>query len=1287
LKFRAFVLSVACVLSLTACGGGGDSASASQETPTKTVVSNSTTITAAGSGKPSSTITVPAITTLQVVEPFNANKMTPVMTLKDGMNLVLADLPQTLNIEAVSADPAKTGSVTFLLEGPRRIHRTENKAIYTLADAFANIGLANNGLPEGSYVLWVTPYSGANGSGSPGETVSLTFTVSAIQPAPAPTEPLAPAEPSVPNVASVQLLEYVSTGKGLPVKPLTDGDTLILADLPNVVNIEAVSEDAANTGSVEFVLQGPRSISRVENTAIYTLADEFYNLDLAAGGLPEGNYTLQITPYAEANKSGAAGQTFSMSFSVNATHETVEIVEPVETVAPADPAVVPGIASFQIIEYTATNTFAPVRTLNDGDTLVLSELPNLINIEAVSEDVAQTGSVDFVLEGPVTLARSENTAIYTLADAFYNFDLAANALPEGQYTLSVTPYTGANKTGDVGQTVSINFTVQAIAANIPDISYVQLLEYVSSNQYTPLRTLTSGETLVLDQLPSVINIEAVSADPLGTGSVAFALEGPHSINRVENAAIYTMADAYYNLDLTANALPEGDYTLRVTPYTGLNQTGSAGRTFETRFSVAASAPVVAESPTQETILEPAPEPTPEPAPAPTTSVPPVTGTQILGKSTTGSLSLVRSLAHGDTIDLAQMPNVINIEAVSADPANTGSVAFELSGPTSLKRVENHAIYTAADALYNFNLSEGALPAGNYILRVTPYSGSNATGDAGATYQADFSVTGQPTPAPVANNDSYEGTANTTLTVDAASGVLGNDTAGVIATAEAYLAVQPSNGTLTLNLDGGFVYTPDYGFSGIDNFDYVLVDEDEKGGESTATVTLSIADPVLTDTSAGFTPIVASSDTRTVYVSSSEGLDTNNGLTIQAPVKTLNRAFSLVRAGYPDHVLLKRGDVWVDENLSGAKSGRSDAEPAVIAFYGESGGRPKLKTSGSSLSSSKLYHVNIMGLEIIAYKKNPADPAFDGSTSANIRMVGDFNDILFEDMKLRFVEFVIQGWNGGIPRNIQIRRSMILDKYSPGTSYTKNSRPSGIYTDYGEGLTVEDNLWDHNGWNAEVVGAGANMYNHNMYISEKGNIGNKIVVRNNIITRGSALGVHGRPGGLYENNFFGRNPIGLQMGYFLGPELAAGTIAYARNNVITEGLNMNRGIDACSDPNICTKAIWGLQVENLGQADVRVEGNIVSNRLFNHEGYVKGIRENAQAKYSNNIVYRWDTVDQGTTAGYPDPTRTLADYNASLGGERSFEAFIEAARSRGLQQWDTRYTAEAINNYIRAGFGR
>src|SRR5207248_1539905 len=77
--------------------------------------------------------------------------------------------------------------------------------------------------------------------------------------------------------------------------------------------------------------------------------------------------------------------------------------------------------------------------------------------------------------------------------------------------------------------------------------------------------------------------------------------------------------------------------------------------------------------------------------------------------------------------------------------------------------------------------------------------------------------------PVAANDAYSVNEDTKLTITA-PGVLGNDTdpdAGDTRTA--VLACGPANGTLTLNADGSFIYTPSANFNGTDSFKYQAKD--------------------------------------------------------------------------------------------------------------------------------------------------------------------------------------------------------------------------------------------------------------------------------------------------------------------------------------------------------------------------------------------------------------------------------------------------------------------------------
>lgn len=96
--------------------------------------------------------------------------------------------------------------------------------------------------------------------------------------------------------------------------------------------------------------------------------------------------------------------------------------------------------------------------------------------------------------------------------------------------------------------------------------------------------------------------------------------------------------------------------------------------------------------------------------------------------------------------------------------------------------------------------------------------------------------------PVANADSYRTHEDTPLTVDA-PGVLGNDTSVNGSPLSAVLGSNASNGTLTLNADGSFIYTPKAQFSGADSFTYQVNDGNASSNVVTVSLTVGIAPQV------------------------------------------------------------------------------------------------------------------------------------------------------------------------------------------------------------------------------------------------------------------------------------------------------------------------------------------------------------------------------------------------------------------------------------------------------------
>lgn len=92
--------------------------------------------------------------------------------------------------------------------------------------------------------------------------------------------------------------------------------------------------------------------------------------------------------------------------------------------------------------------------------------------------------------------------------------------------------------------------------------------------------------------------------------------------------------------------------------------------------------------------------------------------------------------------------------------------------------------------------------------------------------------------PIALNDSYDTRPNTTLTVPSL-GVLQNDT-DVESQLSAIQVSNPSHGTLALNSNGGFTYTPAQNFSGSDSFTYKA--NDGTADSSVATVFILVNTP-------------------------------------------------------------------------------------------------------------------------------------------------------------------------------------------------------------------------------------------------------------------------------------------------------------------------------------------------------------------------------------------------------------------------------------------------------------
>lgn len=387
--------------------------------------------------------------------------------------------------------------------------------------------------------------------------------------------------------------------------------------------------------------------------------------------------------------------------------------------------------------------------------------------------------------------------------------------------------------------------------------------------------------------------------------------------------------------------------------------------------------------------------------------------------------------------------------------------------------------------------------------------------------------------------------------------------------------------------------------------------------SDAAGTLAAASvPGLAADEPGWTRLQPSAGTRAVYVSSSSGDDRHDGRSPTSAKRTLAAGIALLRNRSPDWLLLRRGDAWNESLGQWTKSGRSPTEPMVVTGYGESPERPLLRTgagkglwtSAANSAPPTIESVSFIGLHLLA-------DGFQGTGDCDgIQLLQPVRHLLIEDCVVQGygTNLVFQGF-GGRHADITLRRSVIVDAFATHGA----GHPEGLYASQVDGLTIEENLFDHNGWSETHPNAGPDIFSHNLYI-DNGNT--KVVVRGNIISNASSHGMQLRCGGQAMDNLFVRNSIALSVGGGNDPE-RAGVQADVRLNVFLDGKDIDRG----------NPRGWALWFANIASGEV--SGNLIahdplSNLPFaltldgDHVGDERSSIGIHDLRITGNVFYDW-----------------------------------------------------------------
>lgn len=517
---------------------------------------------------------------------------------------------------------------------------------------------------------------------------------------------------------------------------------------------------------------------------------------------------------------------------------------------------------------------------------------------------------------------------------------------------------------------------------------------------------------------------------------------------------------------------------------------------------------------------------------------------------------------------------------------------------------------------------------------------------------------------------------------------------------------------------------------------------------------------------GWTQFTASSDTRIIYVSDTDGNDATAEFyapgdsevgsnpflpsgTVQA-YRTINAAKAALRNGFPDWILLKKGDTFTDQYFGLMNiNGKNASEPILIGSYGSSSERPRVLTGNNNLISftGAASHIAISGL----YAEPHTRAGNDEPSAINI-LNAPFNSFLVEDcyFNLFCIHIVVQDYSGSSSYShsgFTARRNTIVNGYKTGGG------GGGVYMHHIDNILFEENLIDHNGWSTTISGADATGFSHNTYFQSSCS---NLIFKDNIVSRASAVGIGARCGGIVENNLVLSNPRNLFVGSFDPSQInwpTEGVSGEVKHNVILgariepydpgNGITIDRvrdveisenivahftetgtyntaiGLDHIEDVTIRQNIVyrWGnnqtsgfdfatglqfgtnkqgvmlidsndIQLENSQAYCVNTNGSF-TNLTFRGNRYHNVVNAPdwfAAGNYTSWITASGETGSSQLDVAYPDPERNISTYLASIGESGGLEEFITLRKQLSKNNWDSRFTAMTVNDYIREGFG-
>ena len=453
-------------------------------------------------------------------------------------------------------------------------------------------------------------------------------------------------------------------------------------------------------------------------------------------------------------------------------------------------------------------------------------------------------------------------------------------------------------------------------------------------------------------------------------------------------------------------------------------------------------------------------------------------------------------------------------------------------------------------------------------------------------------------------------------------------------------------------------------------------------------------------------------------------DTNAGTDPAAPKLTLKWAWAALRDGYGDWLVMAQGATSTEgfSNLA-KRNGLSAQYPIVVTTYDTSDPKnaSKMRQGLVTLATNPTDSLLDLGDPGAANRTVFENIIFDkpATSSWGVGALGTVQkDLMFYNVRFFRTNVAFQGDYSGNPvatrlSNVVFRRCVFAYAYAPGSSHAQ-----GLYLWTTDGVTVEDSIFYHNGWqgvdrNAVTADEGghADIFKHGAYF---GTLTNNTIFRRNVAAHNSSHGMQMRGGGVATDNVFTSNPVNASVGGGDHYDLfrPSGVPYTFVNNVAVGSENIDAG----------NPRGFGMQFMNTQSGGI-ASGNIVVN--VSPKATVNVFALSAASyfpqptyiNWTNNIQWGWGkatlasfTQDPGyggiaaqifitrtaniidsenaggsnltaPAAPFPDPNRSVATF-AIAQGYASEDAFWTYAIQHPEVSW-----AKQIGDYIRAGFGR